>query len=270
MDSIYRGHAYGKKGKKRIYKMYTKSEADKKGIQYKHWKEAQAGEWAISEDNWVFQCVKRKTYTNKSGSRDYVVYPFKSLFINKSTVLYYEEYRGKIYRFNGASNKTIKELKLRSFIKSDKMPVMVDYYLSTGDKTLAFRFAFPDKKLKEPLLSRLVKKLFKYKEVQTMIHEKIQAQLEKAGLTPESVLEKLNKTWAAAENQSLVEDMLKVIDRYEEYLNMRKEEGVIDDILSPNSLQLMGAAFGETETTLIEGDISHAAKKEEEEHIQQS
>ena len=246
MDTIYRGSAYGKEKTRTEYYIYTLKEAKLKGIKYTYWRDAAIGHYAITDDNWVVKLCKYKRYYLKNGKpSDYYVFPFKSFFDNKKFVLNYEDYRGTIYRFNGASNKNIQEYKLMSYVKHKNMPLMIEYYLKTADKDLAFKMAFPKKVVRSSIYKRFLNKLFNLKEVKSMIRESIQNQLEKAGLTPEGVLEKLNKAYNVAESTENVDGMLKCIDKYEEYLNMKSAE--IDDgnALPQGSLDFISTTFNE-------------------------
>ena len=67
------------------YRVYTKSEADKEGIKYIDWKKAQIGQWALSDDGYVGQVIKRKTYITKASlTKDFIRTPWGYTFLNKS------------------------------------------------------------------------------------------------------------------------------------------------------------------------------------------
>jgi hypothetical protein len=54
----------------REYTIYTRDEADNKGIHYKPWKSCRGGDWGLSSDGYVAKCLKRREYKSKGG-----VYP---------------------------------------------------------------------------------------------------------------------------------------------------------------------------------------------------
>jgi len=246
VDKIKRGVAWGKTGASILYHIYMKEEADDQGIEYTEWKKCEPGHYSVTDDGWVCLLLKKKTYTNKNGvSNTYYVFPFKSFFSKKNHILNYEEYRGKFYRLNGASNKTIKELKLQSYVNSSNCSLMVDCYLRTGDRMAAFRFAFPNKELGKYWGKKLVDAVFKQDKVKKMIREQVKEELEKAGLNPVGVLEKLDTTWEVASDKKNVDSMLSCIDKYEEYLNFKKDEHEMPDSISGGALQAISAAFEE-------------------------
>ena len=47
------------------FRVYTKEEAKGKGLKWKHWGEAKEGEYGISDDGYVAECVYRKVYGEK-------------------------------------------------------------------------------------------------------------------------------------------------------------------------------------------------------------
>jgi hypothetical protein len=54
-------------GKTAYYDVYTKDQADHKKLNYVYWKDAEVGEYAITDDNYVALCYARNDYTDKRG-----------------------------------------------------------------------------------------------------------------------------------------------------------------------------------------------------------
>ena len=44
------------------YPIYRQEEADKEGIQYKHWQKCNKGDWALTDDGYVATVIKKKSY----------------------------------------------------------------------------------------------------------------------------------------------------------------------------------------------------------------
>ena len=55
-------------GKTKLHRVYTKAEAAEKGLAIIYWKEAEVGDWAYTDDNYVAKCYDRKDYTDKHGN----------------------------------------------------------------------------------------------------------------------------------------------------------------------------------------------------------
>ena len=59
------------------YIIYTKDEADLAKIPYTHWQEANQGEYALTDDDYVAKIIKKKEYTAKDGRNSYYFrFPF--------------------------------------------------------------------------------------------------------------------------------------------------------------------------------------------------
>jgi hypothetical protein len=54
-------------GMKKTFFVYKKEEADNDGLLYTEWKDADAGEYALTDDGYVGKCINRKEYTDKQG-----------------------------------------------------------------------------------------------------------------------------------------------------------------------------------------------------------
>ena len=63
MDTISR--YYG--GERRKFSIYSQAEADALGIAYVPWREAIAGQWVLSDDGYVGECLKIDTFPGDSG-----------------------------------------------------------------------------------------------------------------------------------------------------------------------------------------------------------
>lgn len=59
------------KGKlvKGTHNVYTRAEADELGLRYVWWRDALAGDWCLSDDGWVMQCLAVKWYYDSRRSK---------------------------------------------------------------------------------------------------------------------------------------------------------------------------------------------------------
>jgi len=53
------------------YPVYTKDEADSKDITYLHWQQANAKQWALTDDNYVAKIISKKSYQDKEKRMSY-------------------------------------------------------------------------------------------------------------------------------------------------------------------------------------------------------
>ena len=54
-------------GKTAYYDILTKQQADQQKVDYVYWKDAEVGEYAITDDDYVAVCYARNDYTDKQG-----------------------------------------------------------------------------------------------------------------------------------------------------------------------------------------------------------
>lgn len=62
--------------KERTFRIYERHEADEAGIEYVYWQQAEPGEWALTDDGFVGQCLKRKHYDNVRGGSYLITFSF--------------------------------------------------------------------------------------------------------------------------------------------------------------------------------------------------
>ena len=53
------------------YTIYRAKEAKQENIEFKYWKDAETGEYAISDDDYVAKVIKKKSYTDDAGRKSY-------------------------------------------------------------------------------------------------------------------------------------------------------------------------------------------------------
>ena len=61
------------------YSVYTKTEADKADLAYKYWKEAEKGEYALTDDNYVGKVIQKKKYDSSNGVSSHGLSSFNRL-----------------------------------------------------------------------------------------------------------------------------------------------------------------------------------------------
>ena len=66
------------------YKIYKEDEATQEGVEFKHWKKAEQGEYGLSDDGYVARVIKRKDYEDKVNNKTntYIRFPWGYNFFN--------------------------------------------------------------------------------------------------------------------------------------------------------------------------------------------
>jgi len=148
------------------YEVYTKEEFQKIGKKYKHWNRCSPGDWGISDDGYVAECLQRNIY----GTSIEMVFPYGRQWAKKTAKLEFEpHYHSKNY--SNVSTKSYAELES---IK-DRADLAIDAFLAykmageTPDMDKIGRIYRPDQK--DPKVA--VRKLLRTKEVKKIMADKL-------------------------------------------------------------------------------------------------
>lgn len=178
--------------------IYTQEEADKEGIDYKPWHEAQDQMYAISDDGYVAKVRNIRTYPKKYITGIEVKLPFGSFWYeidklgNKkiSTKCSYLERRAK-RAFSIASAKSFGERMVASGKMRKMMRIAARMLVKNGEIDYEALGQMFFKKHRLPSVS--VKVILKKKESQEYVMEQTEKQLAKWGIDDEYIIQKCFK-----------------------------------------------------------------------------
>ena len=146
--------------------IYPLDEFKGKNKMYKHWNECNPGDWGISDDGYVAECLQRNIY----GTNVEMVFPYGRQWAKKTAKLEFEpHYRSKNY--SNVSTKSYAELEAGR----DRAELAIDAFLAykmageTPDMQKIGRIYRPDQK--KPEIA--VRKLLKTKEVKKIMADKL-------------------------------------------------------------------------------------------------
>ena len=148
------------------YEVYPKEEFKKLGKKYKHWDKCSQGDWGISDDGYVAECLQRNIY----GTSVEMVFPYGRQWAKKTAKLEFEpHYHSKNY--SNVSTKSYAELEAGR----DRAELAIDAFLAyklageTPDMYKIGKIYRPDQK--KPDIA--VRKLLKTKEVKKIMADKL-------------------------------------------------------------------------------------------------
>ena len=148
------------------YEVYTKEEFQEIGKKYKHWNRCSPGDWGVSDDGYVAECLQRNIY----GTSIEMVFPYGRQWVSKTGKLEFEpHYYSKNY--SNVSTKSYAELEAGR----DRAELAIDAFLAykmageTPDMQKIGRIYRPDQK--KPEIA--VRKLLKTKEVKKIMADKL-------------------------------------------------------------------------------------------------
>lgn len=199
----------------RNFEIYTEEEAKKGGIPYVPWYEAKVGGWGLSTDGMVTECLALKPMKNGvlmefSGGRTIS----RSKVFEVMPRIHLRDWWGLTPGWwvdrekKKARTKRVVELYVKMVLGGK-----VDW------KALGNVYR-PDQEI--PVAT--VRRLFKQKEIQTMISEEMTKALEKSGITKEFVLDKMKLAMEIAQNKGDAGNMLRGAENLAEMLEMTPKD----------------------------------------------
>ena len=148
------------------YRILKKEEADNEKLEYKHWRQAEEGEYGISDDNYVAKVISKSIYKPTSI---YVRYPYGYTFFNP-------KYNSVSFKASGRKSNTTISGKTQWEVLSNgqKMKNLAMVYAQTMDydKSIEHVIENPSDNQKIMWKRRMKKERFK-----DMVRDELQALL---------------------------------------------------------------------------------------------
>lgn len=236
------------------HNIWTIEECKKKGIAYVHWKDAEVGDMALSDDGYVGECVFRKEY-NKSKVFVKTIYGVQ--WVREDLQLnFLPNYEMGIYSLIKPLNwgeRESKQQRTKNVINAYIGQLMSPYQVDWNILGNVYR---PEQR--RPDLS--VKRLFKNKMVKGMIEEKLKEVMTEKGITKSFVLDKMLSAIEIAEGKQDVGGILKATDSFMDLLEMKPSKRVTTDTMQIDMTSQIADQIETEEKKLImsrktEGDV---------------
>jgi hypothetical protein len=208
------------------YKIYSEKEAKQVKIQYKDWKKCIKGDWGISDDGYVAECLKRKDYDKNTN----IVFPYGHSFVGNSGKgsLEYLPHK-KTGSYSHVSAKPHWELKknrtqYKNFAKSYAIMMVngdIDY------ETLGRIFDKDD-----GMPANKAKSLLKKEYMKEMVDKELEQILAKRDIDPGSVVDMISESFNVAKEKRDAANMLRSAENFVDMLGMKdkKKETKFDAI----------------------------------------
>ena len=207
------------KNGKADYEIYTENEAKRKSIDYKYWKDADEGDWAVSDDGWVAQVIKKKEYPGRNKhSNVYLRLPWGYTFFSSKypTKKFKAEGRKSVHTFSGKSEIDV-------LCNKPKMRKLAMGFAHMKDFDLAIDWAFGSTTSEE---RRRYKRTMRSKSFNKMVRDEIQKLLSDYDMTEGYTMELLKTAIEYAKDKKDVSNLLKAVDNLQELHGM-KDKGQV-------------------------------------------
>jgi len=208
------------KGGKVDYEIYTKDEAKRRNIEYRYWKEAEEGDWALSDDGWVAQVIKKAEYPGQSKSSNvYLRLPWGYTFFSPKhpTKKFKAEGRKSVHTLSGKSEIDV-------LCNKPKIKKLAMGFAHMKDFDLAIDWAFGSTTEDE---RRRYKRTMRTKSFNRMVRDEIQKLLSDWEMTEGFTMELLKDTIEMAKDKKDVTNLLKAVDNLQELHGMKDKGQVV-------------------------------------------
>ena len=219
-------------GRVKEFKIYPQVEADAAGIRYVPWKQAQPGDWALSDDGYVGECLQAMAYADSrkpNRARRLVTLTFGRMWVSPSARLEYLPRKAK-GAYSYCSTKTWAEVEARKTrtMRTVRVYAMMVISERKVDWNLLGEIYRPDQKIP----GATVRRLFKQEVIKKMADKEIEALLQAKGITKEHVIEMINAAYGVAVGKTDASNMLRAAENFMDMLQMK-----------PNKMMLKASAL---------------------------
>tara|TARA_R110000824_G_scaffold215674_3_gene402245 strand:- start:1697 stop:2482 length:786 start_codon:yes stop_codon:yes gene_type:complete len=216
-------------GMNKTFLIYKQKEADDEGISYTHWKEANAGQYALTDDKYVGKCVGKKEYYDKQGRcRTFIKLCCGVGWVGKASTILYEANK----EFNMYSQ-VKPDYWVRKEIKSTRFKNAVTAYVAqllspnAIDWDVIGDIYRPDQKTP----AATVRRLFKQQEVREVIEDKLKSKLAEKGITQEMVLDLHLESIEMSRVKRDPSNMMRVTESLMDLLEMKPGKRIVTETM---------------------------------------
>ena len=196
------------------YKVYRKDEADSKKIKYHYWKDATAGDYALSDDNYVAKVINKRRYkSNHKIPNIYLRFPWGYTFFNP-------RYESK--KLNVRGRKTNVTFTGKSYIQvqsgQNKMKNLAMMFSLKPDYDLAIEWALGAVTDSE---RRKWKRTMKSEVFKNMVKDELQKLLQDHGLSEVYTLDLLEEVIRMAKDKKDVSNLMRAVENLQDMHGMK-------------------------------------------------
>tara|TARA_R100001244_G_C5168323_1_gene131520 strand:- start:2363 stop:3193 length:831 start_codon:yes stop_codon:yes gene_type:complete len=250
------------------YKIYKKKEADSEGLTYVHWKDSQAGGWAISDDDYVSKVISRREYPHRiDGINIYLRFPWGYTFFSP-------ERSSKPLKVQG--RKTNVTFTGKSYIEvqsgQNKMKNLASMFALKPDYDVAIEWALGVVTESE---RRKWKRTMKSEVFKDMVREEMQKLLQDHGLTEGFTLSLLEEAIEMSKVKKDITNLMRAVENLQDMHGMKEKHLVktTDKLEATSSTKLIDELLEEeksflaSRTTIEEVDESYKSSSTEKDRL---
>jgi hypothetical protein len=210
-------------GERKTFRVWEKGEAEREGLRFRPWRECEQGDWALTDDGFVGECLDARVYTHHSSPRKFLKFSFAYAWASDPRPLSFQE-RFATRSFTRTSAKSWVQAELQK----GRAKRVIRYYvqmLLAGkiDWDRLARLYRPTQKV--PIAT--LKRFFRQKEVQMATREEVETLMREEGITERYVLRNYKRAIEMAEAKNDPRTIHEVATTLAELLQMFPQKNKI-------------------------------------------
>ena len=229
------------------YKIYRASEAKEADISYKHWRDAESGDWGVSDDDYVAQVISRRIYQDKAGRDNvYLRFPWGYTF-------YCPKYKSKPLKVKGRKTNVTQtgETYIKVQSKQVKMQSLALMFAIKPDYDLAIEWAMGEVNSSQ---RRKWKRTMKTETFKGMVRDEMGKRLIDHGLDEDFTLDLLKEAIELARTKKETANLLKAVDNLQDMHGMKDKYLVktVDTIEGTSTVRMIDELREEEQTFIAQ------------------
>ena len=201
-------------GNTKTYKIFRKEEAEKEGIDFVYWKDAQKGDYAVSDDDYVAYVINRSEYDSNHKTKNiYLRFPWGYTFYNP-------KYATKKLKVAGRKSNTTFTGKrpIEVVVNKDYMRNLAMVRAVMQDDDLSIDWVFGSTTSGE---RRKYKRYMKSEAFKKMVKEELSQYLKEHDLTEDYTLELLKEGIEIAREKKDVPGIMRAVENLQDMHGMK-------------------------------------------------
>jgi len=204
------------------YPVFTKEEAIERDLEFIEWKKAEKGDYALSDDGFVSECLDVKQYKDAYQK----IFPFARAWVSKRAKLLYEPHRDS-GEFSQMGIRSWDERESATTRAKNAVNLYVQQMMQTGkiDWNAIGEIYRPNQQVP----GATVKRLFKSEKIMSLIDKKIQDYLDDRDLNQGDVLDIIASAIELAKQNGDPSNMLRGAEQYIRIMDMLPNKQQVTD-----------------------------------------
>ena len=204
------------------YPVYSEEEADEKNIKYRSWRECEVGDFGISDDGYIAECVNRKIYKDS----EQVTFPYGRQWLSKGSMLKYIPHResGQYSQVGVLSWDEQEAGKTRT-----KNAVKLYAEMMLGGHKIDWNIIGKAYRSDQERPDLTARRLFKKQRIQKMLDEEIQKALSDRDISQGDVLDMILDGITVAKTNGDASNILRGAEQFIKILDMLPKKSMQTD-----------------------------------------